>query len=243
MGAVALFAAGGKLIGKKDLGSLMTTYGNIYVAQVAMGYNDAQTVRAFVEAESFDGPSLIIAYSHCINMGIDMTKGYDQQKLAVETGSWFLWRFDPRLAVPGSNPWQIDMKEPSRPAADYAYNENRFNMLKKYHPEVAEVIMGRALGTPQGQGCHHLSGQPLRDRCGGRGLPCRGHRAEPGRRRAGHAEGQQLPGRLRGQAAGRPRQRRAAQALSGRLLPPDGRPRPYGTPGPRGASAGASPWS
>jgi pyruvate-ferredoxin/flavodoxin oxidoreductase len=144
MGAVALFAAGGKLVGKKDLGSIITTYGNIYVAQVAMGYNDAQTVRAFVEAESFDGPSLIIAYSHCINMGIDMTKGYDQQKLAVETGSWFLWRFDPRLAAEGKNPLQIDMKEPSRPVTEYAYNENRFNMLKKSHPATAKLIMDRA---------------------------------------------------------------------------------------------------
>ena len=144
MGAVALFAAGGKLIGKKDLGSMACTYGNIYVAQVAMGHNDAQTVRAFVEAESFDGPSLIIAYSHCINQGIDMTKGYDQQKAAVETGSWFLWRFDPRLAAPGKNPWQIDMKEPSRPVTDYAYSENRFNILKKSHPRTADIIMARA---------------------------------------------------------------------------------------------------
>ncbi len=144
MGAVALFAAGGKLTGKKDLGGIASTYGNIYVAQVAMGYNDAQTVRAFTEAESYDGPSLIIAYSHCINMGIDMTKGYEQQKLAVETGSWFLWRFDPRLAIEGKNPLQIDMKEPSRPVTDYAYRENRFNMLKKSHPETARLIMDRA---------------------------------------------------------------------------------------------------
>jgi pyruvate-ferredoxin/flavodoxin oxidoreductase len=144
MGAVALFAAGGKLTGKKDLGTIATTYGNIYVAQVAMGYNDAQTVRAFTEAESYDGPSLIIAYSHCINMGIDMTKGYDQQKLAVDTGSWFLWRFDPRLAIEGKNPLQIDMKEPSRPVTDYAYKENRFNMLKKSNPATARLIMDRA---------------------------------------------------------------------------------------------------
>ena len=144
MGAVALFAAGGKLVGKKDLGSIACTYGNIYVAQVAMGYNDAQTVRAFTEAESYDGPSLVIAYSHCINMGIDMTKGFDQQKLAVETGSWFLWRFDPRLAAQGKNPLQLDMKDPSRPVTDYAYNENRFNMLKKSHPTTAKLIMNRA---------------------------------------------------------------------------------------------------
>ena len=90
MGSVALFAAGGKTIGKKDLGSIAMTYGNIYVAQVAMGYSDAQTVRAFVEAESYDGPSLIIAYSHCISMGFDMSKGYEHQKAAVKSGSWFL---------------------------------------------------------------------------------------------------------------------------------------------------------
>jgi pyruvate-ferredoxin/flavodoxin oxidoreductase len=144
MGAVALFAAGGKLMGKKDLGTMTSTYGNIYVAQVAMGYNDAQTVRAFTEAEAYDGPSLVIAYSHCINMGIDMTKGYDQQKLAVDTGSWFLWRFDPRLAIEGKNPLQIDMKEPSRPVTDYAYKENRFNMLKKSNPTTARRIMDRA---------------------------------------------------------------------------------------------------
>ncbi len=100
MGSVALFAAGGKTIGKKDLGSIAMTYGNIYVAQVAMGYSDAQTVRAFVEAESYDGPSLIIAYSHCISMGFDLRKGYEHQKAAVQSGSWFLYRFDPRLAWP-----------------------------------------------------------------------------------------------------------------------------------------------
>ncbi len=144
MGAVALFAAGGKLTGKKELGNMVCTYGNVYVAQVAMGYNDAQTVRAFVEAESYDGPSLIIAYSHCINMGIDMTRAYDQQKLAVETGAWFLWRFDPRLAAEGKNPWQIDMKEPSRPITDYAYNEGRFSALKKEHPKTAAVLLARA---------------------------------------------------------------------------------------------------
>ena len=104
MGSVALFAAGGKTIGKKDLGSIAMTYGNIYVAQVAMGYSDSQTVRAFVEAESYDGPSLIIAYSHCISMGFDMTKGYEQQKAAVEIGLVVLYRFDPRLAAQGKNP-------------------------------------------------------------------------------------------------------------------------------------------
>ena len=104
MGAVALFAAGGKPMAKKDLAAISMTYGNIYVAQVAMGYSDSQTVRAFVEAESFDGPSLILAYSHCINMGIDMTTGYDRQKAAVQSGVWPLFRFDPRLAAARREP-------------------------------------------------------------------------------------------------------------------------------------------
>jgi pyruvate-ferredoxin/flavodoxin oxidoreductase len=144
MGSVALFAAGGKTIGKKDLGSIAMTYGNIYVAQVAMGYSDSQTVRAFVEAESYDGPSLIIAYSHCINMGIDMSKGYEQQKLAVESGSWICYRFDPRLATQGKNPLQIDSKEPMLPVADFVPTENRYNMLKKAYPEAASMLWDKA---------------------------------------------------------------------------------------------------
>ncbi len=143
MGAVALFAAGGKLTAKKDLAAMLCQRQHLR-GSGGHGYTTPQTLRAFIEAESYDGPSLIIAYSHCINQGIDMTKRYDQQKAAVETGSWFLWRFDPRLAAVGKNPWQIDMKEPSRPVTDFAYNENRFNMLKKSHPETSELIMARA---------------------------------------------------------------------------------------------------
>ncbi|MBC7292537.1 MAG: 4Fe-4S dicluster domain-containing protein, partial [Thermoleophilia bacterium] len=144
MGAVALFAAGGKPVAKKDLAAMCMTYGNIYVAQVAMGYSDAQTVRAFVEAESYDGPSIIIAYSHCINMGIDMTTGYDRQKAAVQAGVWPLFRFDPRLAAQGKNPLQIDSKEPSIPFEEFAYQENRFNMLRKANPEAAKLLAERA---------------------------------------------------------------------------------------------------
>jgi pyruvate-ferredoxin/flavodoxin oxidoreductase len=144
MGAVALFAAGGKPMAKKDLAAISMTYGNIYVAQVAMGYSDSQTVRAFVEAESFDGPSLILAYSHCINMGIDMTTGYDRQKAAVQAGVWPLFRFDPRLAAQGENPLQIDSKEPSISFEDFAYEENRFNMLRKSHPAAASILADRA---------------------------------------------------------------------------------------------------
>jgi pyruvate-ferredoxin/flavodoxin oxidoreductase len=144
MGSVALFAAGGKSVGKKDLGAIAMTYGNIYVAQVAMGYSDSQTVRAFVEAESYDGPSLIIAYSHCISMGFDMTKGYEHQKAAVQSGSWFLYRFDPRLAAEGKNPLQIDSKELSLSVDDFVPLENRYNMLKKVHPEAAEMLWDKA---------------------------------------------------------------------------------------------------
>jgi pyruvate-ferredoxin/flavodoxin oxidoreductase len=144
MGSVALFAAGGKTIGKKDLGSIAMTYGNIYVAQVAMGYSDAQTVRAFVEAESYDGPSLIIAYSHCISQGFDLRKGYEHQKNAVQSGSWFLYRFDPRLAAQGKNPLQIDSRELSLPVEDFVPTENRYNMLRKFAPDAAEMLWQKA---------------------------------------------------------------------------------------------------
>ncbi len=144
MGSVALFAAGGKAIGKKDLGSIAMTYGNIYVAQVAMGYSDSQTVRAFVEAESYDGPSLIIAYSHCISMGFDVVKGYEHQKAAVQSGSWICYRFDPRLAAQGKNPLQIDSKEPTLSVDDFVPTENRYNMLKKASPLAADMLWTKA---------------------------------------------------------------------------------------------------
>jgi len=144
MGSVALFAAGGKVIGKKDLGSIAMTYGNIYVAQVAMGYSDSQTVRAFVEAESYDGPSLIIAYSHCISMGFDLRKGYEHQKGAVNSGAWFCYRFDPRLASQGKNPLQIDSRDLTIPVDDFVPTENRYNMLKKAAPDAAEILWNKA---------------------------------------------------------------------------------------------------
>jgi pyruvate-ferredoxin/flavodoxin oxidoreductase len=139
--AVAKFAAGGKPLPKKDLGMIAMTYGNIYVAQVAMGSSDRQTVRAFVEAESYDGPSLIIAYSHCIAHGINMRTGFDQQKAAVDSGSWVLYRYDPRRADEGLNPLQLDSKAPKIPLKDYAYNETRFKMLTRSKPEEAERLM------------------------------------------------------------------------------------------------------
>ncbi len=144
MGSVALFAAGGKSVAKKDLGAIAMTYGSIYVAQVAMGYSDSQTVRAFAEAESYDGPSLIIAYSHCISMGFDMTKGYEHQKAAVESGSWILYRFDPRRAMVGENPLQIDSKEPSLSVDDFVVQEQRYNMLKTAYPQAADMLWHRA---------------------------------------------------------------------------------------------------
>jgi pyruvate-ferredoxin/flavodoxin oxidoreductase len=142
--AVAKFAAAGKPLPKKDLGLITTTYGNIYVAQVAMGANDTQAVRAFVEAESYPGPSLIIAYSHCIAHGYNLRLGFDQQKLAVDSGAWVLYRFDPRRADEGLNPFQLDSKAPKIPLRDYAYNETRFKMLTQTMPQEAERLLGLA---------------------------------------------------------------------------------------------------
>ncbi len=143
-GAVAKFAAGGKPAAKKDLGRMAMNYGTVYVASVAMGANDAQAVRAFIEAESYPGPSLIIAYSHCISHGIDMAKGLAQQKLAVESGAVILYRFDPRLAAEGKNPLQIDSKPPSIPLSDFIYSENRFRMLKQSNPASAAQLLAAA---------------------------------------------------------------------------------------------------
>jgi pyruvate-ferredoxin/flavodoxin oxidoreductase len=142
--AVAKFAAGGKPMPKKDLGMIYMTYGNVYVAQVAMGARDTQTVKAFVEAESYDGPSLIIAYSHCIAHGINMRTGFDQHQLAVDSGAWVLYRYDPRRAAQGLNPLQLDSKAPKIPLKDYAYNETRFKMLTQSKPEQAERLIALA---------------------------------------------------------------------------------------------------
>ena len=145
-GAVAKFAAGGKPLGKKDLGRLAMTYGNVFVAQIAMGANDAQTIKAIVEAESYDGPSLIIAYSHCIQQGIAMERGLDQQKLAVQSAYWPLFRFDPRLAAQGKNPLQLDSKGPALSLDKYIYNETRYKMLTLSKPEVAAQLLEEAQG-------------------------------------------------------------------------------------------------
>jgi len=143
-GAVAKFAAGGKPLPKKNLAQLAMTYGNVYVAQVAMGANDAQTMKAFAEAEAYEGPSLIIAYAHCIAHGIDMAKGLDQQKLAMQTGYWPLFRYNPRLAEQGHNPLQLDSKPPTLTVDKYMYNETRFKMLTQSKPDVAKRLLAEA---------------------------------------------------------------------------------------------------
>jgi pyruvate-ferredoxin/flavodoxin oxidoreductase len=144
VGAVAKFAAGGKAAGKKDLGLISMTYGHIYVARVAMGYNLNQTLKAFVEAESYPGPSIVITYSHCIAHGIDMSKGLHEQRKAVESGAWVLYRFDPRRTAQGLNPLQLDSKPPTSDIADYMYGENRFKVLTRAKPREAEALLGQA---------------------------------------------------------------------------------------------------
>ncbi len=141
IGAVAKFAAGGKPVARKDLGMIAMTYGNIYVAQIAMGASDAQTVKAFLEADNYPGCSLIIAYSHCIAHGFNLREGFAHQKAAVNSGAWPLFRFDPRLADEGTNPLQLDSKAPSIPLEDYIYNETRFKMLTKSAPDTAKKLL------------------------------------------------------------------------------------------------------
>ncbi len=143
-GAVAKFAAAGKPSAKKDLGLMAMSYGNVYVAKIAMGSNDQHTLRAFIEAEAYDGPSIIIAYSHCIAHGINMGKGMQNQKAAVDSGYWQLYRFNPDLAKEGKNPFKLDSKGLKIPFKDYAYMETRYKMLTKSHPKNAELLMKEA---------------------------------------------------------------------------------------------------
>ena len=144
--AVAKFAAGGKPLAKKDLGMMAINYGYVYVAAVAMGSSDMQSIRAFIEAEAYDGPSLIIAYSHCIAHGIDMAKGMNNQRMAVESGHWPLYRYNPLLAKDGKNPFKLDSKPPKISFEDYAYMETRYKMLTKSNPEAAKDLMALAEG-------------------------------------------------------------------------------------------------
>jgi len=141
-GAVARFASAGKDMPKKDLGAIAMTYGNIYVAQIAYGANMTQTVRAFKEAEAYPGPSILIAYSHCINHGIDMGTATDLHKLAAESGFWPLYRYDPALTAQGKNPLQLDSKAPSVGVEEFMYQQTRFKVLRQSDPGRAEKLLG-----------------------------------------------------------------------------------------------------
>ncbi len=144
IGAVAKFAAAGKALPKKDMGMIFMTYGNIYVARVAMGYNDLQVIRAMTEADAYDGPSIVIAYAHCIAHGIDMAAGLESQKAAVDCGHYPLFRFNPALAAEGKNPLKLDSKPPKIALEDYVYGQTRYKMLTKMQPERAKMLLGMA---------------------------------------------------------------------------------------------------
>ncbi|MDR2097366.1 MAG: pyruvate:ferredoxin (flavodoxin) oxidoreductase, partial [Spirochaetaceae bacterium] len=144
IGAIAKFAAAGKESTKKDLGAMAMSYGYVYVARISMGADMRQTIRAFREAEAYPGTSIIIAYSHCINHGIDMSKGLDQQKAAVTCGLWPLYRYDPALKAEGKNPFQLDSKEPSTPLEDFMYKEVRFKSLKAASADRADALLAKA---------------------------------------------------------------------------------------------------
>ncbi|MBI3648141.1 MAG: pyruvate:ferredoxin (flavodoxin) oxidoreductase [Actinobacteria bacterium] len=143
-GAVAKFAAAGKSVGKKDLGMIATAYGSVYVAQVAIGADNVQTVKAFAEAESHHGPSLIIAYSHCIAHGIDMSTAMSHQKEGVDSGYWPLYRYDPRLPADGQHPLRLDSKAPTLPLKAFTGKEARFAMLARSDPERSDELMAQA---------------------------------------------------------------------------------------------------
>ena len=142
--AVAKFAAAGKTAAKKDLGLMAMTYGHAYVASVAMGARDEHTLKAFLEAEAYDGPSIIIAYAHCIAHGIDMSTAMHHQKAIVDSGRWLLYRYDPRRRVAGQNPLQLDSRAPKLPVAQTMQAENRFKMLTHSHPEAAKALQQQA---------------------------------------------------------------------------------------------------
>ncbi|MBD2595604.1 pyruvate:ferredoxin (flavodoxin) oxidoreductase [Nostoc spongiaeforme FACHB-130] len=142
--AVAKFAAGGKAAPKKDLGLIAMTYGNVYVASVAMGARDEHTLKAFLEAEAYPGTSLIIAYSHCIAHGIDLSRGMQNQKAAVDSGRWLLYRYNPELRNLGENPLQLDSRTPKLSIEESMYLENRFKMLTKINPAAAKQLLQEA---------------------------------------------------------------------------------------------------
>ena len=139
-GAVAKFAAGGKPAAKKDLALMAMAYGNVYVAQVAIGANDTQCVKTFIEAAAYDGPSIIIAFSSCIAHGYDLIRSLDQQDVAVKSGYWPLFRFNPMLAAQGKNPLVLDSKAPSVPLTEFTNNETRYTMLVRADPAAAKTL-------------------------------------------------------------------------------------------------------
>jgi pyruvate-ferredoxin/flavodoxin oxidoreductase len=139
-GSVAKFAAAGKRTRKKDLGLMAMSYGYVYVASVAMGANPAQLVKAVSEAEAYPGPSIIIAYAPCINHGIDMGRSQAEEKKAVETGYWPLYRFNPLLGEQGENPFILDSKEPTKPYMDFLKGERRYTTLLRQFPEAADKL-------------------------------------------------------------------------------------------------------
>ena len=144
MGASAKFATAGKAIPKKDLGMIAMSYGNVYVAQVSIGANDSQVIKALNEAEAYDGPSLIIAYSHCIAQGFNLIDGLAHQKAAVESGSWPLYRYNPENVKEGKAPLSLDSKAPTKPLAEYMANETRFQIVNKQNPERYETLVNKA---------------------------------------------------------------------------------------------------
>ncbi len=172
---MAKFAAGGKPLRKKDLGLIAMGYRSIYVASVAMGAKDEHTLKAFLEAESYPGPSLIIAYSHCIAHGIDLDRGAGarQQRLAVESGQWLLYRYDPRRAEKGENPLQVDSTAAKSKVLDYLLSENRFKMLTKSKPEDAKRFFAEAqVDADRRWGYYqYLAGRDLKSGNGGATQP------------------------------------------------------------------------
>ncbi len=144
LGAIAKFAAGGKPLARKDLGLMAMSYGNVYVASVALMANRLQTIRALSEAEAYPGPSVVIAYSTCIQQGINLINGIKQQKAAVDSGAWLLYRYNPLAKKEGKNPLTLDSKEPAQDIAEYMYQEIRFRALKNANPERAAALLEQA---------------------------------------------------------------------------------------------------
>jgi pyruvate-ferredoxin/flavodoxin oxidoreductase len=143
MGAAAKFAMAGKATPKKDLGMLAMTYGNVYVARIAFGAKDNQTVRAFLEADSYSGTSIIVAYSHCIAHGYDLAYGAEQQKLAVDSGMWPLYRWDPRRIATGESPLKLDSAPGKVDIGQYERNETRFRMVERMDPKRFTMLLER----------------------------------------------------------------------------------------------------